>query len=62
VERISGPSTASDRLLDGDVLADADPLTPLRQSEIGDPLAQHDAAGELRERQANRLGHEGDGA
>ena len=71
VERISGPSTrvgaleAVERqhgLLDRDVLAVADPLAPCGQAEVGDPLAEHDPAGELRERHADRLGDERHGA
>ena len=67
VERISGPSSgvgaleAVERqhgLLDRDVLAVAEPLTLARQVQLGDPLAEHDPAGELGQRHADRLGDE----
>ena len=46
------------RLLDRDVLAIAEPLPAGGQAEVGDPLAEHDPAGELRQRHADRLGDE----
>ena len=42
-------------LLDGDVLAVAHALPALGQAELSDPLAEHDAAGEPGERQADGL-------
>ncbi len=43
------------RLLDRDVVAEADAFVAGGQIERGDALAEHDAAGELGERQADGL-------
>ena len=43
------------RLLHGHVIAMAEAFALARQPQLGDPRAQHDAAGELRERQADGL-------
>ena len=47
------------RLLDRDVLAVADSLLARGQLDVGDQLAEHDPAGELRQRHADGLGDEG---
>ena len=50
------------RLLDRDVVAEAEPFPLARQVQRAERLAQHHAAGELRQRQADGLGDEWHGA